>query len=155
VRATLAIVAGTVALALLGFGIGHITASSASDARDARDSAKAAAAKASKATAYAKGRERGLSAGKKKGREDGDAAGERKGLADGQEAVANGTAGGTTTDQTGGTTSGGSTSGGTTSGGSTSGTPSVDSQQGQDIIQGSPECKDHPPPPDYHGPVQC
>jgi hypothetical protein len=39
---------------------------------------------------------------------------------------------------------------------STGGTPSVDSPEGQKLLEQDPQCKDvPPPPPNYHGPVQC
>jgi hypothetical protein len=38
---------------------------------------------------------------------------------------------------------------------STGATPSVDSPEGRRILQSDPECRSHPPPPGYHGPVQC
>ena len=38
---------------------------------------------------------------------------------------------------------------------STGATPSVDSPEGRRVLQTSPECLSHPPPPGYHGPVQC
>ena len=96
---------------------------------------------------FARGRSQGLAAGLKRGRELSSAAGERRGLAAGQQAaVGQTTTGGTTTDQSGSTGS---------SGGTAAGTPSVDSTQGKQILKSSPECRDHPPPPGYHGPVQC
>ena len=34
-------------------------------------------------------------------------------------------------------------------------TPSVNSPEGQRLLQETPECRAHPPPPGYEGPVQC
>jgi hypothetical protein len=39
---------------------------------------------------------------------------------------------------------------------SSGGTPSADTPEGKKLLQQSPDCKNKPPPPpDYHGPVQC
>ena len=151
IRPTLAIVLGTLLLALAGFGLGRATAPSSSDAKRARESARTDAARKARRAAFDLGRNKGLAAGKRRGRELGSVAGERKGLAAGQEAAAGQATTGTTTGQI----TSGSSGTGSSGTGSTSGTPSVDSPVGQQIIQNSPECQAHPPPPNYHGPVQC
>jgi hypothetical protein len=56
---------------------------------------------------------------------------------------------------TGGGSSGGGSGSGST-GGSYAPTPSVSSSAGRHALQRSPDCQNTPPPPPgYHGPVQC
>ena len=135
-----------IALALLGYFVGTSGAPTDSEVDSAKAKSATSAKKRADKRAYATARRRGVQAGTREGRE----AGRKKGRADGKKrteqatqpdyssAPQNGQQDYSTAPQNGGT-----------------GTPSVDTPQGQQLLQ-SEECEDvPPPPPGYDGPVQC
>jgi hypothetical protein len=152
------LVSVALALGLFGYFVGHSGAPTDAEVAKAKSEAARSAGKSSQKRAYAAARRRGLSDGLSRGR----AAGITKGRSEGKKRVKQAQAGQGT--QTGTGTGTGSTTGGTgTQQGystaplnGTSKTPPANSQQGQQLLKQSPDCKNAPPPPpDYHGPVQC
>ena len=137
-------------LALAGYAVGH--SGDASDAELARERAEAmrTAQRSAERRAYAAGRRRGIRDGVRRGRVTGARRGRREGKRRTQQSVAPGQTTTTTTPQTGEQPDYSSAPQNGT------GTPSVDSPEGQRLLEESPDCQNlPPPPPNYDGPVQC
>jgi hypothetical protein len=143
-----------IALGLFGYFVGHSGAPTDTEIAKARSTAMSSAKK----TADKRGVKTGRRDGRAAGRREGQTAGATKGKRDGKKKVAEAQAGtgtgiGTGTG-TGGTGTGQDYSNAPLNG--TTKTPPANSDQGQKLLNQSPDCKNvPPPPPDYHGPVQC
>ncbi len=140
-------------LGLFGYFVGHSGAPTDAEIAKARTAAMSSAKKTADKRAFKAGRREGRAAGRREGR----TAGAAKGTSDGKKKVKEVQAGT-------GTTGTGTGTGGTGTGqdysqaplNGTTKTPPANSDQGQKLLQQSPDCKNvPPPPPDYHGPVQC
>lgn len=138
-------------LALFGYFVGHSGAPTDAEIAKARTAAMSSAKKTADKRAFKTGRSDGRAAGRREGR----TAGAAKGRSDGKKKVKEAQAGtGTTGTGTGGTGTGQDYSQAPLNG--TTKTPPANSDQGQKLLQQSPDCKNvPPPPPDYKGPVQC
>lgn len=149
------LVAVALALGLFGYLVGHSGAPSDAEVARAKSQAARSAGGTSQKRAYASARSRGLRDGLSRGL----AAGMAKGRADGRKRVKQAQAGqGPQTGTGTGYSTGGSGAPQDYStaplGGSR--TPSTTTPQGQKLLRQSPDCKNAPPPPpSYHGPVQC
>ena len=148
------------ALGLFGYFVGHSGAPTDAEVAKAKGEAARSAGRSSQKRAYAAARRRGLRDGLSRGR----AAGTAKGRSEGKKRVEQAQAGqGAQTGTGTGTGTGTATGTGGTGqpdystaplGGSK--TPSTTTPKGKQLLQQSPDCKNAPPPPpDYHGPVQC
>jgi hypothetical protein len=140
-------------LGLFGYFVGHSGAPTDTEIAKARTAATTSAKKTAAKRAFTAGRSEGRAAGRREGR----SAGAAKGTKDGKKKVKETQAGtGTigTGAGTGGTGTGQDYSQAPLNGSTT--TPPANSDQGQKLLDQSPDCKNvPPPPPDYHGPVQC
>jgi hypothetical protein len=149
-----AIVVSVMALVAVagGYAVGGTAAPSASEAQAARDQARIEATKEASRLAFLQGRRRGVAAGLSEGRARGRREGAKNGQAAGELKAA------------GQQVSTGPSSSTSQPGPGAQGSlfpkdgpaPSVDSPQGRRALQHDPDCRGHPPPPPgYHGPVQC
>jgi hypothetical protein len=153
-RFTAVLVGVALSLGLFGYFVGHAGAPTDAELAKAKSQAARTSKKTAEKRAYAAARRRGVAVGVVRGRKAGAAKGKREG----KKRVEQAQAGQGTLTGTGTTTGGPGTQQGYSNAplnGSTQ-TPQAGTQQGQKLLQQSPDCKNAPPPPpNYHGPVQC
>jgi hypothetical protein len=152
-RLTAVLVGVGLTLGLFGYFVGHSGAPTDAEVANARTKATVTARTTADKQAAKAGRREGLAAGRRAGRR----AGAAKGASDGKKKVKETQAGTDTTGTgTGGTGTGSGQDYSNAPLNGTTKTPPANSDQGQKLLQQSPDCKNvPPPPPDYKGPVQC
>jgi hypothetical protein len=139
-------------LGLFGYFVGHSGAPTDAEIANARSAAMSSAKKTADKRGFKAGRRDGVVAG----RRDGQSAGASKGASDGKKKVKDAQAGTDTGTGTGTTTGGTGQDYSNAPLNGTTKTPPANSDQGQKLLEQSPDCQNVPPPPkDYKGPVQC